>query len=168
MKIVLLIAGIIVAVVLLVVAIGMLLPKQHVASRSAFFKAPPERIFALIAGPQDWRNDVARFEVLDATHAKTRETWKDGTVIEYLVVKSEPPFVLERRIASEDLPFGGRWTFAIESDGGGSRLRITENGEVYNPLFRFMAKFIFGHTRTIEDYLRSLGQALKETPEIQA
>jgi hypothetical protein len=116
MKIVLLIAGIIVAVVLLVVAIGMLLPKQHVASRSAFFKAPPERIFALIAGPQDWRNDVARFEVLDATHAKTRETWKDGTVIEYLVVKSEPPFVWSGVSLAKTSP---------SVAGGPSRLNLT-------------------------------------------
>ena len=37
---------------------------------------------------------------------------------------------------------------------------ITENGEVYNPLFRFMSRFVFGHTATIDKYLEDLGQVL--------
>ena len=35
----------------------------------------------------------------------------------------------------------------------GLRERITENGEVYNPLFRFVSRFVMGHTRTIDTYL---------------
>jgi hypothetical protein len=35
-------------------------------------------------------------------------------------------------------------------------LRITEDGEVYNPLFRFMARFIFGYEATIGSYMSAL------------
>ncbi len=34
-----------------------------------------------------------------------------------------------------------------------SSVTITERGSVYNPIFRFMSRFIFGHTATVEAYL---------------
>jgi len=33
---------------------------------------------------------------------------------------------------------------------------------VYNPLFRFVSRFIMGHTATIEKYQRDLAGRLKE------
>jgi hypothetical protein len=41
-------------------------------------------------------------------------------------------------------------------------LRITEEGEVYNPLFRFMSRYVFGHYRTLEQYARDLGRHFGE------
>ena len=64
------------------------------------------------------------------------------------------------RIADPDLPFGGTWTYEITPDGGGSRLTITEDGEIYNPLFRFMARFVFGYEGTIASYMSSLEKRL--------
>ena len=41
------------------------------------------------------------------------------------------------RIADRNLPFGGTWMVEIVPADGGSKVTITENGEVYNPFFRF-------------------------------
>ncbi len=41
-------------------------------------------------------------------------------------------------------------------DNTGTRLTITENGEVYNPIFRFMSRFVFGHTATMDQFLSDL------------
>ena len=60
---------------------------------------------------------------------------------------------LVTRIADTGLPFGGQWTYELVPDGEGTRLTITEDGEVYNPLFRFVSRFVMGHTATIERYL---------------
>jgi hypothetical protein len=49
-------------------------------------------------------------------------------------------------------------------------VRITEDGEVYNPIFRFMSRFVFGHTHTMDAYLRALGKATGQevkTQEVQ-
>jgi len=35
----------------------------------------------------------------------------------------------------------------------GTVLGITEHGEIYNPLFRFMARYVFGHEATLTAYL---------------
>ncbi len=42
---------------------------------------------------------------------------------------------------------------------------ITENGEIYNPFFRFMARFVFGYTVTMETYLKALGKKFSEDAE---
>ena len=47
------------------------------------------------------------------------------------------------------------------------KLRITEHGEVYNPLFRFISRVVIGQSRTIETYLRDLGTALGQPVEIE-
>jgi hypothetical protein len=69
-----------------------------------------------------------------------------------------PPRALVTRIADPKLPFGGTWTYEISSPpDGGSQLRITEDGEIYNPIFRFVSRFVLGYSRTQEEYLQALG-----------
>jgi hypothetical protein len=63
------------------------------------------------------------------------------------------------RIADPSLPFGGRWIYDLAPDGSGTALTITEEGEVYNPVFRFVSRFIMGHTRTIDRYIADLQRA---------
>ena len=46
-------------------------------------------------------------------------------------------------------------------------VRITEDGQVYNPVFRFMSRFVFGHARTMDAYLRALGRAAGQEVEVK-
>jgi hypothetical protein len=41
-------------------------------------------------------------------------------------------------------------------------LRITEDGEVYNPVFRFVSRFVMGHTATMDKYLADVGKAIDD------
>jgi hypothetical protein len=138
----------------IVVLIGALLPKEHVASRKILVPAAPNDVFALIAGPSDWRG--FKYELLMESPLKWRETDTSGDVITYERVETTAPKRIVNRIADLKLPFGGSWTYEIAPSSSGSELTITENGEVYNPLFRFVSKFIMGHTATIEKYQRDL------------
>jgi hypothetical protein len=36
-------------------------------------------------------------------------------------------------------------------------VQITERGEVYNPVFRFVSRFIMGHSATASAFLKALG-----------
>jgi hypothetical protein len=161
----LLIAGIVLACLVAVVVItGMLLPKAHVTTRSARFKHPPEQVWALIAGDQTWRPDVRSYEPLADRNG--RRTWKEtdrrGSAITFEMVESDQPRRLITRIADAGLPFGGSWTYLIVPETGGCSIEITEHGEVYNPVFRFVSRFIMGHTATIDAYLSALGKRLEE------
>lgn len=156
-------AGAIVAVVMLIVAIGYSLPVEHRASREATFKASPEAIFALITTVDSfpsWRADVKSAEVLPSPDGKQRfrEVSGDGTIA-YVVESSEPNRRLVTRIDDRSLPFGGTWTYEIVPAGNDrTTLRIVEDGEVYNPLFRFVSRFVMGHDTTINKYLAAVGR----------
>lgn len=67
----------------------------------------------------------------------------------------EPTRVVNR-IDDPELPFGGRWIYEMQPNGSGSVVTITEEGEVYNPVFRVMSRFVFGHHGELERYARDL------------
>jgi hypothetical protein len=169
MKIVLSLVGVLVLLVAVVVVIGMLLPKRHVASRSAVIQANPERLFALISGSQEWRPEVKSCELIDGDGGKhfQRETSRRGETVLYELQGSKPPLAIERRIATEHLPYGGKWSFVLEPVNGGTRVRITEDGEVYNPVFRFVSRFVMGHTAMLDAYLKALGKAVGQDVRIE-
>ncbi|MBI4410578.1 MAG: hypothetical protein HY561_12770, partial [Gemmatimonadetes bacterium] len=76
--------------------------------------------------------------------------------------ESQPPKRRVVRIADVSQGFGGRWIYELAASRTGTTLTITEEGEVYNPIFRFMSRFIFGQYRTLEQYARDLGKSFGE------
>lgn len=161
MRILLMTLGVIVVLIFAVVVIGALLPKHHRVSRAASFRATPEQLFALIAGPQNWRPDVKQFETVpDASGRElVRETTRNGETITYELFNRKPPQSIERRIAAQGLPYSGEWIFLLQRENDSTTVRITEDGEVYHPIFRFVSRFVIGHTRTLDAYLRALANA---------
>ena len=96
--------GLIVVIIpAIVVAIGAALPKEHVASRKGVMKASPEAVFALIAGPSDWRG--VKYERLSEAPLKWRETDSSGDAITYERVETVPAKRIVNRIADPKLPF---------------------------------------------------------------
>ena len=165
----LIVVGIIVGAFAVMYAIGAMLPTEHTATMSAGLEAPPERVWALITGIErfpDWRPDVE-----SVTRLEDRDglpVWRESLGTGRLTFRAEawePPRRLVARIADPDLPFGGTWTYEIEPATGGSRLTITEDGEVRSPVFRFMSRFIFGHESTIRAYLDAVRAELEPAGE---
>jgi hypothetical protein len=137
LKIALLAGAVLVGAALLVVVIGLLLPKSHVAARSIAVHRPPEDVFQLISDVKSapaWRPDVQNVELLEPIngHICFREKGKRGAVT-MEIVESNSPSRMVTLIADPKLPFGGMWIFDIAPTADGSRLNITERGEIYNP-----------------------------------
>jgi hypothetical protein len=155
----------------LVAFIGAMLPSRHHATRRARYRVSPGALYAVIAGPPDWRTGVKNYGVLPDRDGRKR-WWEEDShrqKITFELVEDKPPSRIAVRIADRGLPFGGTWTFEIAPlPGGGADLRIHEDGEVYNVIFRFLARFFFGYTASIEGYLRDLGVKFGETPAIEA
>lgn len=160
MKTLAIIASGLVAVVLVVVVIGWSLPVAHEASRSATFNTTPDALYALIsdvASYPRWWSEISQIEMLpaDGGRIRFREHMTTGPIV-MEVIDAVPPSRFVTRIADPDQPFGGTWTFEITPASRGTRLTITERGEIYNPLFRFMSRFLFGYTGTMESFLQAL------------
>ena len=158
-------------IVAIVVAIGVLagviallgnrLPVGHVASRYVIIGAPIDVVFTTITefeAAASWRDLKSVTVTKDPTTGRTRvrEETSNGPVsmeVEQLI----PPTRLVMRIVDESA-FGGVWAYALEPQANATRITITEHGEVYNPIFRFVGRYIIGHSGTIDSYLRSLGR----------
>jgi hypothetical protein len=161
-----------VAIVVLVIAVGYSLPKSHIAARAVSLGQKPADVFALISDFQDgaaWRSDVQAVELLQPEngHTRFREKGSNGNLT-FEVIEFEPPERLTTQIADKKLPFGGTWTFEVLPAANGTRLNITERGEIYNPVFRFASRFILGYNRTLDTYLRNVSRKFGETAEPEA
>lgn len=154
------------------VLIGALLPKGHRATLSLVTEASPERIWGLISDFEHhpkWRRQLAGIERQADQDGKPvwKEIRSDGWGLPLRVEESIAPKRQVTRIADPKAPFGGTWTFEIDREGAMTRIRITEDGEVYNPAFRFMSKFM-DQSATIREYLRALAAELGGTERIEA
>ena len=136
MRALLLLIAVISGVAILAWIGGSMLPVAHQATRSATFAVAPDVLYHVIS-----------------ERAAYQEWWDDDTPT--IVVESRPPAWMVTRI-NDGLPFGGTWTFEIVADADGSRLTITERGEVYNPIFRILSRYVFGHTATMDAFLEAL------------
>jgi hypothetical protein len=157
------IVGTMVALVTIVVIVGASLPKEHRASATRVVHGAPDAVWALIddlAAAPAWRSDLKSVERLPDKSGFPAwvEIDRRGHRIPYETVRRDPPRTLVRRIADPALPFGGTWTINVSHTNGHASVEIVEDGEVYNPIFRFMSKFIFGHTKTMESYLDALAR----------
>jgi uncharacterized protein YndB with AHSA1/START domain len=151
---------------ILVMLVGSVLPATHVAVRRATFAASADAIWAAITAIDEfpsWRPGVQRVERIDGEPGKTawREVGKHGA-IPFELIEALPPRRLVTRIADDQLPFGGSWTYDLSGEGGSTTLTITERGEIRPPLFRFLARFVFGYTGSIDGFIVELGRKFGE------
>ena len=169
MKIALIVAGVLAGLVAVVLVVGSSLPQNHTVSRSASFAVPPDSVWDAVTRVEDypaWRRSLDSVSLIPVPGGKLswRETsGSDKLTFEAVTVERPGHFVT--RIADKGIPFGGSWDYRIVADATGSRITITENGEVYNPVFRFVSKYVMGHTSTIDKYLSDLAARLGGTYE---
>ena len=167
MRYIAIIAGVIVAVVLIVLVVGWSLPVKHRATADATVNASPQSLYQLITAVDrfpEWRSSVKSIEHATDSAGKTRfrEVGSNGSIL-YEVADAVPNHRLVTKIADPSLPFGGTWTYELSPRGDSTTLRITEDGEVYNPVFRFVSRFVMGHTGTINKYLEDVRHHFEKT-----
>jgi len=170
LKIILIVVGVLVVLVALISIAGAFLPREHQATRGARFAATPEQLFSLVTDVPSypsWRSGVSSIEELPPANGKLR--WREHTSdgkVEYELSEMVSPSRVMTTIVSDDLPYGGKWVITFEPDGTGTRMRITEEGFVNPPPFRFLARYVFGHASTMERYLKDVGKRLGQEVSI--
>ena len=164
-KWILIVGGVLVGLILLLVLVGFVLPREHTVASRVTLHQPADSVFAVvrdIGAISSWwptvkqvsrRNDPQGKEIWD-------ETMGDGMKMGLEVAAVEQPGMIKTVIVG-DAPFGGSWTTRIEPVPGGSTVTVTEDGWVSNPIFRVISR-LMGHHRTIDDYLKALGSRFKE------
>ena len=162
MKWFLVILGILVCLVLITVIIGYLLPVKHTSSVQVSIRAAPAAIWARLTdfkGYPAWRSDVKSVNVRSSV--EWVEVNDRGDSLPLKIVAQEEGQRLVTQIEGQNLPFGGGWEFRLRNNGDSTIVTITEHGEVYNPLFRFVSKFIMGHNATLKRYAGFLEKSFR-------
>lgn len=160
-------AGVLVTLVLIVLVIGWSLPVKHRATADANVNASPQSLYELIIDVDripEWRSSVKSIERVPDSAGKKRfrEVGSNGSIL-YEIQEAVPNQRLVTKIADPSLPFGGSWTYELSPRGDATTLRITEEGEVYNPAFRLISRFVMGHTATMNKYLDDVRHHFEKT-----
>src|SRR3954471_16953011 len=130
------IVGGLVVLVVAIVAIGSMLPRNHKASRTLRVKRSPAEVWPVL---------------MQATAASS---------VPVDVLESQPPHRLVTRVTEKEKNFGGTWTIVIAAVPEGADLTITEDGWVANPIFRFVSRFVIGHHSTMDAMLKKVNSEL--------
>jgi hypothetical protein len=158
-----------IGLVIVVAIIGMLLPKHHIATRRAAFKQSAAALWSLISDVDSfatWAPGVKSLEKLPPRDGQ--EAWKlihnRGDSMSFALVERTPPSRFVTRIIDESA-FGGTWTWVITPQGeNAATVAITEDGDIHNPIFRFVARFILGYRGTMDAHLRPGNPARRIRP----
>jgi uncharacterized protein YndB with AHSA1/START domain len=170
MKTLLLIAGGLVAALLLAALVlyiaGSRMPREHRSVVTASLHASRTAVWTAItdyaAFPSWWPavKAIRTEKLADGTEL----TWnKDahGQEIPFRTSEIRPNEKLVRVIATDNLPFGGRWTFELaDAAAGGTQLTVTEDGFIDPPIFRSVATWFIGLDATQKDFVANLEKHL--------
>lgn len=152
----------VVGFVIAALAAGAMLPEKHTVTRSITVERPVAEVWHVLTDhAQDpaWRPDVESVTRIGDrnAHPVWEEKYKHGDTMRIETIAVDPTRRMERKIVDQSA-FGGVWVYEVSpsADGKSTTIRITENGEVYNPAFRIIGRFIIGNEATVEKYLTNL------------
>lgn len=151
----------IVALVAAIYGVGAMLPSEHVARVERVVPHAPNEVAQRVRevrGYERWRG--VQVEVLSEEPGRVRYRETNGDdAISFELVEQPGGRRFTSTILDQDLPFDGSWTIDLAPNGDATRVTIEERGRVKDPLYRFLSRFVFGHTSTMEAYLEALALA---------
>ena len=173
MKLLLILAPFVVGLIAAIATVaigGMFMPRHHKASRSLVLSAAPDAVWQVITdfpSHPTWRSlkSIERAPDING-HPVWREIDKRGEGMPIEILESIPQTKYVGKIDDTGLPFGGTWTWELTPEGPATRLRITEDGFIKPPPFRYIAR-LMGYSFTIERYLGAMGKKLGQTVVVE-
>lgn len=158
-------------VALLVVAtvVGLLMEPGHTVTRQATYAVAPEQLWQVITRfdqTPSWRSDIEAVQIESGDPIRFVEMGSQGPM-PMEVTEQEAPRRMVIMASDPSLPFTGSWIFELRPAEDGTRLTLTEQGSIANPLFRFVAHVFMDPAESTDTYLVDLGRHLGQdvTPE---
>jgi hypothetical protein len=168
MKIVVAILAVLVGLVALVFLGGMLIPANHVASRSIHLDQPQTEVWLTVSDFEhyaSWAPQVTGTKRLPDDNGHAGWQLEGKWAMPMALDEVETPRQLVTRIADPQLPFGGTWTWDLAPENGGTRVIVTERGVIRSPIFRVLSRFVFGYNGTMDAYLNALAKHFGESAQ---
>jgi uncharacterized membrane protein len=149
-------------------AYGSSIPESHTSTGSETIKADIDDVFALQANVQkypEWHDlvkEIRDYKEEPNGAASWTEEWKDGNVF----AMKRTAYIKEKliRVEIEDTNevFSGSWTFDFADLEEGTKVTITENGNIPNNFIRGMYHLTSEPDQTLKEHLRRLKTVAEE------
>jgi len=165
-------ACLVVGVLGVVILLGLALPRDHVAASEGVVHAARGEVWRAIsdlAEGASWRTGISRVE--RGEDIDGMEVWIEHSRFGPMAMGVRERVEGKRlvvEIVDQRLAFGGAWIYEIEDAEEGTRVRITERGFIRNPIFRFLARFVFGYRSAQRQYLEDLGRRFGGVEKVRA
>ncbi|MEM7417411.1 MAG: hypothetical protein AAF389_18105 [Gemmatimonadota bacterium] len=140
-------------------AVGTLLPRDHIAEGVRALPIGADEVFwraVDIDGWAEWRAAVDSITHIEGSNFEAIVHGL-GESIRYGFELDVEQRTMTAEILSTGLPYGGRWTISVVETGErASEVRVTEEGFVTPPVWRFVAHVIIGTETSLSEYLDDL------------
>jgi hypothetical protein len=168
MKKFLVVAGVLVAIVAVVVVAGAGMETQHLVTRSRLFGAPPDRVWTALLSIRQLPFDRSDLKIMESPVEKDRlppSIEVLGSPVRIEATAQMAPVKLVVVTAEPDLAYSGSWTFTLAPEGDTTRLKITEQADIKSKPLRFVVGRILGEDVLLEGIFRAINRKLGETPK---
>lgn len=155
-----------VAIFLCLCGVGYVLPAGQMVQRTSIYRADADRLWdGLVdfAEHSRWRSGVDRVQAL--ADRGGNPVWREvgeGYERTFEVTSSTAPRHLVLTFTDPRHWFTGSWSVDLIDDRGGTRVTITESGEVSNVLMRLMCRTLVDRGEEIGVFLVDLGGVVGE------
>jgi len=162
--------GIVVLVLLiaggLIYADGARMPATHSVSVTGVVQAPPEKVFGLITDVKNgdnWRPEVKSVTTLAPDHG--RDHWVEHLAyhqyMTFLAVDTVPSTLRRVKLDDPKAAYGGTWTYELAPGptAESTTVKITEDGYINPPVYRFVMARVMGPTKNLDTYMKNLQAA---------
>jgi hypothetical protein len=151
-------------------AIGKGLDPKHVVTASLHVNRTPAEVHALVADLEAWPTwcrNVQKVEKLpdrDGHPMVRMHMGRNRMVLKVTVNHAPTRFAMT--IDDESKFFAGVWEYHMNAEVNGTRLKLTEHGEVRPALPRFMLKYLVDPSKYLKSHLRDVATRFGEPPQI--
>jgi Polyketide cyclase / dehydrase and lipid transport len=154
---------------LVVFILGSFLPRSHLSAASIKIGEPSRNVWRTLIDFPGWVSwSPGTRDMVRAKSADGREMWivvtRTGKFPMEIMERRSPGYLVTR-VSDPNLSHGETWTWVITPQGQYTTLTLTEKGEIYNPLQRFMTRYVWGYHSRQMDYLSALADYFHDDAE---
>jgi hypothetical protein len=154
-------------VVVAMFLVGAGMSARHVLTRRTSFAASQERVWSALLSIRQLPVDRSDLRAVDLGVGSRPPGSIEvvGTAVKIEIETFRPPRELVVKTSDPDVPYGGTWTFLLESETNDlTRLTVTEDAEVRSRFLRFVVRVLGQDEVLVNGIFRAVRRKLAETP----
>lgn len=152
-----------IGIIVLLLLLGLILPKDRIARRVVNFSSDLQTVWDAITNNEDydWRSDISKIEILDDGNSWIEYSSKDNSSISFKITKKN--IAKEYNFSMENPMFTGQFMSKFESSSSsGPKVEFIESISIKNPIIKPLSYLFFNVQAFQDKYISDLKSKLNE------